>query len=83
MFGKINDFFFSKKVHFFEETLHDPIAKEEALYYIVSLCFSEEIYTNMCYASLYVHHLGLDARKPVFGVLRITQAQTSLRIRAV
>ena len=27
--------------------------------------------------------MGLDARKPVFGGLRITQAQTSLRIRAV
>ena len=26
---------------------------------------------------------GLDARKPVFGGLRTTQAQTSLRIRAV
>ena len=28
-------------------------------------------------------HMGLDARKPVFGVLRITQAQTSLRIHTV
>ena len=28
-------------------------------------------------------HLGLKARKPVFGDLRTTQAQTSLRIRAV
>ena len=28
-------------------------------------------------------YMGLDARKPVFGGLRITQAQTSLRIRAV
>ena len=27
--------------------------------------------------------LGLDARKPDFGDLRTTQAQTSLRIRAV
>ena len=27
--------------------------------------------------------MGLDARKPVFGGLRTTQAQTSLRIRAV
>ena len=26
--------------------------------------------------------MGLDARKPVFGDLRTTQAQTSLRIRA-
>ena len=29
------------------------------------------------------HYMGLDARKPVLGVLRIKQAQTSLRIRAV
>ena len=28
-------------------------------------------------------HLGLNVRKPVFGGLRTTQAQTSLRIRAV
>ena len=28
-------------------------------------------------------YMGLDARKTVFGGLRITQAQTSLRIRAV
>ena len=28
------------------------------------------------------HYLDLDARKPVFGGLRTTQAQTSLRIRA-
>ena len=28
-------------------------------------------------------HLGLDARKPVFGGLQTTQAQISLRIRAV
>ena len=27
--------------------------------------------------------MGLDARKPVFKSLRTTQAQTSLRIRAV
>ena len=30
-----------------------------------------------------LYHLGLDVRKPVFGGLRTTQAQTSLRIRAV
>ena len=29
------------------------------------------------------HEMGLDARKPVFGGLRTTQAQTSLRIRAI
>ena len=28
-------------------------------------------------------HLGLDARKPVFGGLRTTKAQTSLRIRSL
>ena len=28
-------------------------------------------------------YLGLDARKPVFGSLRTTRAQTSLRNRAV
>ena len=32
-------------------------------------------FNNMCY-------LGPDARKPVFGVMRTTTAQTSLRIRA-
>ena len=30
-----------------------------------------------------VNEMGLDRRKPVFGGLRTTQAQTSLRIRAV
>ena len=30
-----------------------------------------------------LYHMGLDASKTVFGGLRITQAQTSLRIRAV
>ena len=29
------------------------------------------------------HHMGLDVRKPVFGGLWTTQAQTSLRIHAV
>ena len=29
-----------------------------------------------------VHNLGLDARKPVFGVCN-TQAHTSLRLRAI
>ena len=29
------------------------------------------------------YQMGLDARKPVFGGLRTTKAQTSLRIRAV
>ena len=28
-------------------------------------------------------HVGLDAKNPVFGGLRTTQAQTSLRIHAV
>ena len=30
-----------------------------------------------------INYLGLVARKPVFGGLRTTKAQTSLRIRAV
>ena len=30
-----------------------------------------------------LYHMGLGARKPVFGGLRTTQAQTSLCIRAV
>ena len=30
-----------------------------------------------------IYNMGLDVRKPVFGGLRTTQAQTSLRIRAV
>ena len=32
---------------------------------------------------LFIDYNGHDARKPVFGGLRTTQAQTSLRIRAV
>ena len=32
---------------------------------------------------LVLNNMGLDARKPVFKVLQITQAQTSLRIRTV
>ena len=28
-------------------------------------------------------YMGLNARKPVFGALRTTQTQTSLRVRAV
>ena len=30
-----------------------------------------------------IHDMGLRARKPVFGGLRTTKVQTSLRIRAV
>ena len=30
-----------------------------------------------------MNEMGVDTRKPVFGGLRLTQAQTSLRIRAV
>ena len=46
---------------------------------------SESINVKMphCWKSHVVAHMGLDARKPVFGGLRTTQAQTSLRIRAV
>ena len=36
-----------------------------------------------CKVTFGFKYMGLDARKPVFGVLRITQAQTSLRIRAI
>ena len=32
---------------------------------------------------LNLYYLGYDARKPVFGGLRTTKAQISLRIRAV
>ena len=32
------------------------------------------------YTAWMVHYMGLDVRKPVFGGLRTTQAQTSLRI---
>ena len=35
------------------------------------------------YSSFSYHYLGLDATKPVFGGLRTTEAQTSLRICAV
>ena len=38
-----------------------------------------DLYINVSHIS----YMGLDARKPVFGGLRTTQAQTSLRIRAV
>ena len=39
---------------------------------------------GMCYCGLvnFSIHMGLDARQPAFGSLRITKAQTSLRIRA-
>ena len=32
---------------------------------------------------IYLAYMGLDMRKPVFGCLRTTKAQTSLRIRTV
>ena len=31
----------------------------------------------------WIDYMGLDARKPLFGGLQTTNAQTSLRIRAV
>ena len=37
----------------------------------------------LMFGLLYLYYLGLDARKPVSGVLRTTKAQTCLRIRAV
>ena len=36
-----------------------------------------------CVLCKVLEHMGLGARKPVFGGLRTTKAQTSLRIRAV
>ena len=39
-------------------------------------------YDWFIFGTLIVYNVGLDARKPVFGGLRTTQAQTSLRIRA-
>ena len=37
---------------------------------------------GLLYKCVCTNNMGLDARKPVFGGLRTTQAQTSLRIRA-
>ena len=47
---------------------------------IAPKCFllDNRVQRNIC-----VLYLGLDTRKPVFGGLRTTKAQTSLRIRAV
>ena len=47
-----------------------------------STLFSIDCLSFLCcfQKSLY---MGVDVRKPVFGGLRITQAQTSLRIRPV
>ena len=36
-----------------------------------------------CTENKLFYEMGLNARKPVFGGLRTTHAQTSLRIRAV
>ena len=44
----------------------------------VCKCMDQVIYLII----LPIHDMGLNARKPVFGGLRTTQAQTSLRIRA-
>ena len=38
--------------------------------------------TVLIYMNMVGIKMSLDARKPVFGGLRTTQAQTSLRIRA-
>ena len=38
---------------------------------------------NALYESQMQYHMGRKARKPVFGGLGTTQAQTSLRIRSV
>ena len=51
-------------------------------YVMISYALS---YNNNLDQRMYAKDLqmGLDARKPVFGGLRATKAQTSLRIRAV
>ena len=41
--------------------------------------FDRKLYTVDCEK---IDYMGLDARKPVFGELGTTQAQTSLRISA-
>ena len=43
----------------------------------LDVCVLEDFFFN------YLNYLGLDRRKPVFGGLRITQAQTCLHIIAV
>ena len=40
-------------------------------------------FIHYCKDHKYSYNMGLDARNPVFGGLWTTQAQTSLRIRAV
>ena len=60
-----------------------PPVSKQALFMIGPLaqCHSNGVFlVGTWWDTLYMGH---DARKPVFGVLRITQAQTSLRIRAV
>ena len=48
--------------------------------YLVAYALKRKFVNVQCH---FILNLGLDARKPVFGDLRTTQAQTSLRIRAV
>ena len=43
----------------------------------------ESLFTETSIIMSKQHRKGLDVRKPVFGGLGTTQAQTSLRIRAV
>ena len=46
-------------------------------------CFVTLLYVQVCVLVWVNYHMGLDARKPVFGGLWTTKAQTSLHIRAV
>ena len=50
----------------------------------VAFCSNITIDFNVSFHAKRQHkYMGLDARKPVFGGLQTTKAQTSLRIRAV
>ena len=46
-------------------------------------CFLIEPLLRLLVDYFLIEQMGLGARKPVFGGLRTTKAQTSLRIRAV
>ena len=57
-------------------TQMNPFNKMVPLSSTQNSCLNETLYSLS-------RHMGLDVRKPVFGDLRITQVQTSLRIHAV
>ena len=51
-----NESGFAKSAHFLKNTLHDPVAKEEALYYIYSIEYrsvSQKKYTETCVMHLF------------------------------